>query len=123
MDVGDASFDKSLSLLGMFTLTESVAADGQIDDLIDEALCDLVKINEQATSIGVHIECFIKVFAMVNFLNQLDDDLWDTVDLFLFGHKIDFVVQCLGNLEDWMNQEAIRKGFLGRAIKAKHFLA
>ena len=75
MDVGDASFDKSLSLLGMFALTESMATDGQVDDLIDEALCDLVKIDEQAASICVHIECLVKVLAVVNFLNQLNNDL------------------------------------------------
>ncbi len=123
MDIGDASFDKSLSLLSMFALTERVATDGQVDDLIDKALCDLVKIDEQAASIGVYIECFIKVFAVVNFFNQLDDDLWDAIDLLLLRHKIDFVVQSLSNLEDWVNQEAIWKRFLGGAVEAKHFFA
>lgn len=58
----------------MFPLANGMALDGKTDDLVDETLGDLVKVDKEAASVSEHIERLVEVFAVVNLLDQLDND-------------------------------------------------
>ena len=100
MNVGDTSFHKGLGLLRVLTFTNLMAAICKADNLVDQALCHLIQIDKQSSGISVHIERLVQVFAMVHFLDQLHNDVRDTIYLPLLTHEIDLVVQRLGDLED-----------------------
>ena len=100
MNVGDTSFHKGLGLLRVLTLTDLMAAICKADNLVYQALCHRIQIDKQSSGISVHIERLVQVFAMVHFLDQLHNDVRDTIYLPLLTHEIDLVVQRLGDLKD-----------------------
>ena len=60
---------------------------------------------------------------MINLLYQFDYDFAYSVNLRLFAHEIDFVVECFRNLENRVNQKTVAQHILLRAVKAEHFFA
>ena len=74
---------------------------------MDQCLSDGVEIDKETSCISVDIERLIEVSAIVDFSDDSHDDGGNPVDLSLLTHKVDFVVQSLGNLENGVDQEAI----------------
>ena len=122
MHVGDASLDESLCLLRMLALADGMAAYSKFDNRVAETLSHFVKIDEKTSGISVNIQRLVQVFAMVDLLDKLNDDIRDTIHLFLLTHEIDLVVKRLCHLKDRMDEECIVQFVWARAIEAQHLL-
>ena len=83
----------------MLTLADCMAPHSKTDHFIDEALRDLVEVDEEATSICENVKRLVKILSMVNFVDELDDDAGDAVNLTLLTHEIDPVVEGFGHLK------------------------
>lgn len=105
--ISDASLYKGLGLLGVLALAQFVAANSKADHKVDETLSDFVEIDEKTTGVCVHVECLVEVLAMVNLLDELNDDFRDAINLLLLTHKVNLVVQSLCHLEHRVDQEAV----------------
>lgn len=60
---------------------------------------------------------------MVDSLDDLANDLGNAINFSLLGHVIDLIVECLGNLEDGVNQETIIKLASLLTEEGQHLLA
>ena len=89
---------------------------------MNQALSYSVKIDKETTSVSINVQCLVQVFAVVNFFDEVDDDVGDAINFFLLAHEVDLIVESLGHLEDGMNQEAITKFFRRCAVETKHLL-
>ena len=76
----------------MLALADSMAAYSKFDNRVAETLSHFVKIDEKTSGISVNIQRLVQVFAMVDLLDKLNDDIRDTIHLFLLTHEIDLVV-------------------------------
>ena len=72
----------------------------KIDDLVNQSLCDHVKINEETSRCGKHIESLVKVSTKINFLDDFTNDQRNSLDLCISTQGINFVMQRFGNLEN-----------------------
>ena len=69
-----------------------MAAHSEADDKVDETLSDSVEVDEETTSVCVHVKCLVEVFTVVNLLDELNYDFRDAINLLLFTHEIDLVM-------------------------------
>ena len=107
MNISNTSFDEGLCLLGVLPFGYLMTFHSQADSALNQCLGDGVEIDKETSCICVDIERLIEVSAIVNFSDDSHDNGRNPVDLSLLAHKVDFVVQRLGNLENGVDQEAV----------------
>jgi len=123
VDVGDASLNKGLRLLGVLAFHEGVALDGKLCCLVDKRLSHGVQVDEHTSRGSVHVQSLVKILAMVNLEDDSGDDFCNSVNFNLGTHEIDLVVEGLCDLEDRVDQEAVVKLFVFLAEETQHHFA
>lgn len=75
MDECNTCFNESLCLLSVLAMTDGMTFCCKPEYLVNQALSDLVQIDEQASSISIHIECLVEVSSMVHFQDQVHNNI------------------------------------------------
>jgi len=98
--VSTAGLDKILRFSVMLTLADSVALGGQLECAIDQSLGNFIQIGKHASRTRVVIQSLVQVLAMVDSLNNLANNLRDSVDFKLRRLKVNLVMQSFSNLQN-----------------------
>lgn len=107
MAVGDTSLDKVLGFAVVLAFAEGVAPGCELERAVDQGLGNFIQINEHPSRVGIVVQCLVKVFAVVDASDDLANDLRDFVHLTLLRHKINFIVQSFGHLQDRVDEEPV----------------
>lgn len=73
MGISNACLHKCDCLLCMLTFYKGVAADAELQRAVDKGLGNFVQIDEQSSGTCVDIQGFVKIFAVVDSLENAAD--------------------------------------------------
>ena len=107
----------------MLAFYKGVAADAELQCAVDKWLGNFIQIDEQSSGTCVDIKGFVKIFAVVDSLEDATNDGWYRFNFGFLGHKVDFVVEGLSDLKNRMYQKSIIEFGLLLTEESEHFLA
>ena len=99
MRISNTGFDKCLCFLIVLALHKGVRTGSKCDYLRYQSFSNFIEINEQTSSGCKHVKSLVKIPTEVYLSYDSRNSLRDSLDLFIRGHGINFIMKSLSNLE------------------------